>query len=81
MAYPALRSCNDGLREGSTDSVYKKYAQDRGGFVELATAEVRRQMSGLWHGFNEISPKASPCGGMITTKYDTDITPEDMENV
>lgn len=57
MAYAPSRSWRSDLHEGMTDGTYKKYAMNRGGFVEPCTAPVRRQMAGVWHGFNEVQPK------------------------
>jgi hypothetical protein len=82
MAYAPVRSCNASLHEGMTDSSYKKFAQDRGGFVEGITAAVRSDMSGLWHGFNERQHKALPDGTVsVATPDFAHISPLDMENV
>lgn len=81
MAYPPSRSCNEDLRAGMTDGAYKKYAMNRGGFVEGDTAGVRKLMSGVWHGFNESPTKFLPDGRECTSPYYVDVTPEDKENV
>lgn len=81
MAYAPNRSCNGDLFEGSTDGGYKKYAPHRGGFVETASAHVRRDMSGVWHGFNDKPEKASPCGMMVPDGHFVNVTPKDVENV
>lgn len=81
MAYAPARSCNAALHEGMTDSSYKKYAPNRGGFPEPTSASVRRDMSGVWHGFSEKQPKALPDGTVHSTPNYVDVTPMDTENV
>ena len=63
------------------DGAYKQAAPNRGGVVEDTTFKVRRQMSGVWHGYNEIQEKVLPDGRTATTPYYTDVASNDMENV
>jgi hypothetical protein len=81
MAYPQFRSCNADLKEGITDGVWKKAAPDRGGEVEGTFAPVRKDMSGVWHGFNEKQPKIDQFGRSVSTGHYFDVTPMDSENV
>jgi hypothetical protein len=79
--YAPSRSCIADLHEGATDGTYKKYAVNRGGFVEGVTALARREMSGVYHGFNERANKLMPNGAQITTPNYVDIAAMDSENV
>ena len=79
MAKP--RSCNSDLKEGMTDGTFKKAVMNRGGFPENITAEVRQQMSGVWHGFREDSSMILPDGRTFHDPHYQDITPVDDENV
>ena len=83
MAYPQARSCNTALHLGSTDGTYKAYAMNRGGMVveDGHTDVVRKQMSGVWHGFHEAPTRVCPDGRTFTSPYYVDMTPEDPENV
>jgi hypothetical protein len=81
MAYPVHRSCVRDLHAGMTDGAYKKAAPNRGGVVEDTTFHVRRQMSGVWHGFNDIQMKVLPDGRTDHPPYYTDVRAQDMENV
>lgn len=81
MAYPTPRSCTANLHAGMTDGAYKKYAMNRGGFVEGDTAGVRKLMSGVWHGFNEAEQKWLPDGRPCVTATYVDVAPVDKENV
>lgn len=69
------------MHAGATDGAYKKAAPNRGGVVEPLTAEYRKQMSGVWHGFNELSTKMLPDGRSGHPPYYQDVTPQDRENV
>lgn len=81
MAYAPSRSCRQDLHAGMTDGTYKKWAPNRGGAVEDTTAAVRRQMSGVWHGFNDSPMKVLPDGRQDHPPYYLDISPIDRENV
>lgn len=81
MAYAQPRSCNASLHEGMTDGGWKKYAANRGGFTEPTSANVRKDMSGVWHGFHEKQPKVLPDGRVYPTPNYVDVTPMDPENV
>lgn len=81
MAITVYRSCNADLFEGMTDGGWKKYAMHRGGYVEGDTAGVRRNMSGVWHGFHEAQNKWLPDGRPCITQNYLDVSPMDLENV
>jgi len=81
MAYPQHRSCVRDLHAGMTDGAYKKAAPNRGGEVEDTTFHYRRIQSGVWHGYNEVTPKVLPDGKIVGVPYYTDVRAEDMENV
>lgn len=81
MAYAPFRSCVSALHAGMTDGAYKKYASNRGGWVEGVSIGYRVRMSGLWHGFNEIQEKMMPDGRLDRPPYYGNVTPEDDENV
>jgi len=77
MAYPGHRSCNSDMRAGMTDGSYKKAAPNRGGVVESTTFEIRRQMCGIWHGFNDTPMKVLPDGRTDHPPYYADVASED----
>lgn len=81
MAFPASRSCNADLHRGMADGTYKFAAPNRGGVVEDTFTAYRKDMSGAWHGFNEIQPKMLPDGRSVPTIDYFDITPMDKENI
>lgn len=81
MAYAQARSCNADLEAGTTDGTWKKAVMNRGGVVETMTTDIRRHMSGVWHGFNETNPKVAPTRGSVSTINYQYITPEDKENI
>lgn len=81
MAYAQHRSCNMDLHRGMTDGTYKFAAPDRGGVVEDTFRQYRADMSGVWHGFNEIGTKMLPDGRSMNVPYYFDVTPQDKENV
>ena len=80
MAYPTQRSCNADLMEGMTDGTWKKANRDWE-TDDMLTAQIRANMSGLWHGFNELNPKILPDGRSVSTRHYFDIEPVDNENV
>lgn len=81
MAYPTHRSARRDLHAGMTDGTYKKAAPNRGGVVEPTFTHARRQMSGVWHGFNETPVKVLSDGIEDHPPYYFDVTPIDDENV
>lgn len=89
MAYTPARSCNADLWAGMTDGAYKKGAPNRGGGycdgqgeIEHTTCEFRGEMSGVWHGFNELAEKRLPDGRLVKTPYTMSmVVAKDMENV
>ena len=60
MAYAPMRSMNAELRTGAADGRYKQIARDRGGFVEDATFENRRDLHDMWYGLHEAPAKELP---------------------
>ena len=81
MAYPQHRSCVQDLHAGMTDGAYKRAAPNRGGVVEDTTYSVRRQMAGIWHGFNDTDMKVLPDGRVDHPPYYANVASDDMENV
>ena len=79
--YRKQRNYNTNLHMGVTESSYKLYAPNRGGEVESTTAQIRSQMSGAWHGFNETPVKVLPDGSTFHNPHYHDITPQDDENI
>jgi len=81
MAYAPSRSCNNSLHYGINDGVYKDAYPNWGNIQgNDATVDVRQQMSGVWHGFNEAPVKYLPDGRSYQT-HNSDIAPEDDYNV
>jgi hypothetical protein len=65
-----------------TDGAFKKAVMNRGGVVEPCTTDARRHMSGVWHGFNEVSPPMVLADTRTATNpFYQDIAPIDRENV
>jgi hypothetical protein len=61
MALPReIGSVNDELRLGATDGTYKQVVKDRGGVVETATYEHRRDLSVAVYGIVELADKELP---------------------
>ena len=60
MAYAPRRSMNAALSEGATDGKYKKVTQSRGGFVDVATENSRRDLDDVWFGIHEKQVKMAP---------------------
>ena len=79
--YRQQRSYHQNLHAGMTDGAYKKAAPNRGGEVEDTFVSVRQQMSGAWHGFNEIDMKVLPDGRTDHPPYFFNVTPDDDENI
>jgi hypothetical protein len=77
--YAKPRSCNMELLEGMTDGTFKR-ANMNWCNASPETVAVRKQMSGVWHGFNEISSKMTPDARTTSAGY-ADVTPADKENV
>ncbi len=71
------------MKLGMTDGTYKAAAINRGGAVveQGHTDDVRKQMSGVWHGFGEARDRITPDGRVFTSPYYADVTPQDNENV
>jgi hypothetical protein len=78
--YAQARSMNMSLHEGTTDGTWKKANMNWCNASDL-TAQVRSNMSGVWHGFNEVNPKITPDGISVSTPGYYDIEPIDNENV
>jgi hypothetical protein len=67
MAYPASRSMNAELSEGSTDGKYKKVVRDRGGVVEGGTLTERADLDDRYYGIHEKQVKVAPDGLLHAT--------------
>lgn len=67
MAYARPGSVNDELRLGATDGTYKQVSKDRGGEVETATYDDRRDLSVSLYGIVELADKQVP--GMIGESF------------
>ena len=67
MGYPAARSMNNSLSEGSTDGKYKKVNPNRDGSVDPATAENRMDLHNQWFGVTEKRVKVTPDGLLHAT--------------
>jgi hypothetical protein len=68
------RSCSAELTQGSVDGSYKQVVKDRGGVVESATWESRKELSTAVYGIVELAEKMLPAtdGGPSRTVYTTD---------
>ncbi|MFC9505359.1 hypothetical protein [Streptomyces sp. NPDC057002] len=66
MSYAPQRSLTGDLEEGLTDCGYKKVNRDRGGQVDPATYNARRNLNDLWFGIHEAPVKHRPDG--LTTR-------------
>lgn len=73
MAVNTSRSQNAELAEGATDGVYKKIVTDRGGRVDTATWESRRDLSDAHFGIHEARVKSIGDGTLH-------VTPDFVEN-
>lgn len=62
MALPRdmIGSVNSELRQGATDGTYKQVVKDRGGIVETATYDARRDLSISLYGITECADKSVP---------------------
>lgn len=67
MAYAPSRSMNGDLNEGATDGKYKKFVQDRGGAIDPATVQSRKDLEGTWFGVTEKQPKVRGDGKIVST--------------
>ena len=73
MSYPKTRSLNAELDQGSIDGTYKQVNPDRGGVVETATAEARRDLSPRLYGITEATEKELPTENReVRTPYTVD---------
>lgn len=80
MAYAQPRSCRTELRVGMTDGKYKR-ANINWSNASDVTAQIRAQMSGAWHGFNDVQEKFTPGGVEFSDPYYCDVAPIDEENI
>lgn len=67
--YPASRSMNADLHEGSTDGKYKKVVYNRGGIVEDLTWRERADLLDPWYGIHEKRVKVAGDGVAAPTPY------------
>lgn len=79
--YAPQRSCRYDLECGMGDGSFKKAAPNRGGQVEPTFARYRSQMSGVWHGYNELPVRVLGDGTVEHDKHNFPIRAQDMENV
>jgi len=79
MAYAPRRSCNNELKYGINDAVYKDSHINWANIQSDDTAPVRKQMDRIWHGFNEASVKYLPDGRSYTTKGAAEIGSNDED--
>lgn len=81
MVYPISRSMNADLHEGTTDGSYKKVVYDRGGVVEHATWDARRDLLDSWYGIHEKAVKmagdnvSGPTPNYVSTPTPTPVVP------
>lgn len=81
MAYAPTRRANAELDEGMTDGKYRKVITDRGGVVDPATNDSRRELSDTWHGIHEAQSKVRPDGRRVMTPYDIATPKADPEAI
>lgn len=67
MSYAASRNMTGELFEGLTDGSSKKVVRDRGGVVDQATINVRRDLFDTWYGIHEDPLKVDPFGRVVHT--------------
>jgi hypothetical protein len=60
MAYPKSRSASAELHQGMVDGTYKQVSPNRGGDIDPATYEARRDLSDVWTGIHEAVVKELP---------------------
>lgn len=60
MAYPQSRSAIDELNQGMIDGTYKLVSRDRGGVIDPATYESRKDLSDVFYGLHEAAIKELP---------------------
>jgi len=76
MAKAPARSANTDLAMGMTDGTFKQVVKDRGGQVDTATWESRKQLSVALYGIVELPGKTCPDGvGPVRSPYAVD-TPQ-----
>lgn len=71
MAYPAARSSNRELEQGSVDGKYKQVIKDRGGVVEQTTWRARDDLSCVYYGIHEAPVMDTPDGMTCVSPYHT----------
>lgn len=82
MAYAKTGSMNAAFSEGSTDRLYKKVVQDRGGVVEDTTYRTRRDLSDQYYGIHETNPKMAPDGLLhMTPDFQATPSPQSLGDV
>jgi hypothetical protein len=68
-------SVNTDFALGSIDGSYKQVVKDRGGQVETATYDRRRDLSVALYGIVELADKETPTNGTFRSPYAV-VTPE-----
>lgn len=61
------RNKNAELAEGMSDGLYRKVVTDRGGVVDPATYQARRDLSDIYFGIHETRVKTLPDGTIHAT--------------
>jgi hypothetical protein len=56
------RSAINELNQGMIDGTYKQVSRDRGGVIEPTTYAARADLSDVWYGIHECTPKELPDG-------------------
>lgn len=67
MSYAAPRGMTGELLEGITDGSSKKVVRDRGGVIDQATLNARRDLYDTWYGIHEDPLKVDPFGRIVRT--------------
>ena len=67
MSYAPSRPLAGDLADGLTDGAYKKINRDRGGNIDPATYNARRDLNDVWYGVHETAVKQRPDGGPVRT--------------
>lgn len=67
MAVNTSQSQNAELAEGMSDGTYKKIVTDRGGMVDPATYDARRDLHDAYYGIHEARTKVLGDGTMHVT--------------
>jgi hypothetical protein len=67
MAYAPSRSAVDSLNQGMVDGKYRQVNNSRGGVIDPATEDARRDLCDVFYGLHERAIKTLPAGGQAVT--------------